>query len=109
MLASLEDALSGVNATDVALRLVDEQILSRAGETIEQELAEEPRIAGRLEDTIGATYLKLGLYEQAERHTKRAVEIREPELGDLDKSYGPCRCYPRDKKRAVESISVLAV
>ena len=81
VLASLDEALSGVNATDTALRLVDEQILSPAGEKIEQELTEEPRIAGRLEHALGNMYVKLGLYEQAERHMKRAVEIREGEFG----------------------------
>jgi serine/threonine protein kinase/tetratricopeptide (TPR) repeat protein len=74
VLASLGDALSGVNATDAALRLIDEQILARAAETIEQELAEEPGTAARLENTIGVTYRKLGLYAQAEPHALRAVE-----------------------------------
>jgi non-specific serine/threonine protein kinase/serine/threonine-protein kinase len=81
VLATLGDALSGVNATDEALRLVDEQILSPAGEMIERELADEPRIAGRLEHTLGETYTKLGLYEQAGRHAARSAEIRERALG----------------------------
>jgi non-specific serine/threonine protein kinase/serine/threonine-protein kinase len=81
VLASLEVALSGVNATDAALRLLDEQILLRAGETIENELADEPRIAGRLERTIAETYRNLGLYERAERHAKRALEIRSEAFG----------------------------
>jgi serine/threonine protein kinase/tetratricopeptide (TPR) repeat protein len=80
--ASLGDALSGVNATDAALRLVDEQILGRAAETIEQELAEEPGIAARLEHTIGVTYRKLGLYAQAEPRASHALEICRRVYGD---------------------------
>jgi serine/threonine protein kinase/tetratricopeptide (TPR) repeat protein len=80
-LASLDDALSGVNATDAALRLLDTQILARAGETIELELGQEPRIAGRLEHTLGDTYRRLGIYEPAERHALRAVETRRRVLG----------------------------
>ena len=35
-LASLDETLAGVNATDAALRLLDEQVLAPAGETIEE-------------------------------------------------------------------------
>ncbi|MFQ5668863.1 MAG: protein kinase, partial [Candidatus Binatia bacterium] len=80
-LASFKKALSGVNPTGAALYLLDEQILSRAGETVERTLSEDPRIAGRLEDTLGVTYRKLGLNEKAERHALRAVKLREQELG----------------------------
>jgi serine/threonine protein kinase/Tfp pilus assembly protein PilF len=80
-LASLDEALSGVSATDAALRLLDEQVLARAGETIERELEQEPWIAGRLEHTLGETYLRLGLYEPAERHALRSVETRRQALG----------------------------
>jgi serine/threonine protein kinase len=82
VLASLGDALSGVNATDAALRLVDEQILARAAETIEQELVEEPGITARLENTIGVTYRKLGLFAQAEPHALHALEICRRTYGD---------------------------
>ncbi len=80
-LASLDDTLTGVNATDTALRLLDGEILARAGESIEREMGGQPRIAGRLEHTLGETYERLGLYKQAEAHAKRAVQIRTSELG----------------------------
>jgi non-specific serine/threonine protein kinase/serine/threonine-protein kinase len=75
------ESLAGVSGTDVALGLLDEEILSRAGLLISKELAEEPRISGKLEHTIGTTYEKLGLSEQAELHATRAAEIHQAELG----------------------------
>ena len=80
-IASLDGALDGVSATGVALTLLDEQILARAGQTIERDLAKEPRIAGRLEYTLGDTYRKLGLQDQAALHAGRALEIRKASQG----------------------------
>jgi non-specific serine/threonine protein kinase/serine/threonine-protein kinase len=80
-LATLDETLAGVNATDTALRLLDEQILARAGQSLEREMAGQPRIAARLEHTLGDTYARLGLYKQAEVHAKRAVELRRSVLG----------------------------
>ena len=79
--ASLDAALAGVSATDAALQLLDDQILARAGKTIEKDLAKEPRIAGRLETTLSDTYWHLGLYGPAELHGKRAVARAEEALG----------------------------
>ena len=76
-LLSLDETLDGVNSTDVALRLLDEQVLARTGESIELLFGDEPRIAENLERTLGETYRKLGLHEPAELHAKRAAEIRE--------------------------------
>ena len=81
-LAGLDDTLVGVNSTDAALRLLDDEILARAGQTIEREMGGQPRVAGRLEHTLGETYERLGLYKQAEAHAKRAVDIRMSELGE---------------------------
>jgi non-specific serine/threonine protein kinase/serine/threonine-protein kinase len=80
-LASLGDVLSGVSGTDVALRLLDEQMLARGGEKIERELGMEPLIAGRLEHTLAETYRRFALLEPAERHALRVVEIRRQALG----------------------------
>jgi non-specific serine/threonine protein kinase/serine/threonine-protein kinase len=81
-LASLDDALEGVNPTDTALRLLDEQVLSRAARTVETQLANEPRIAGRLECTLSVTYRRIGLYPQAERHALRSLELLRPAVGE---------------------------
>jgi len=80
-LASLDETLGGVSPTETAVHLLDEQILGRAGKTVEQDMGSEPRIAGRLEQTLGLTYLNLGLYPQAEQHAQRAVDIRTRAFG----------------------------
>jgi serine/threonine protein kinase len=80
-LSSFDKALGGVNPTNVALRLLDEQILDRAGKTLERDYANEPRITGSLELTLGKVYLSIGLLKQAESHAKRSFAVRKLELG----------------------------
>jgi non-specific serine/threonine protein kinase/serine/threonine-protein kinase len=97
-LKSLDASLAGVNATGVALTVLDEQILARAGQTIEKSLAQQPLVAGRLEYTLGDTYRKLGLNDQAERHMSRSLDIRKagqgPEVRDtLDSQNGLAAVY----------------
>jgi non-specific serine/threonine protein kinase/serine/threonine-protein kinase len=80
-LENLDNAVRGVNTADLALRLLDEELLARSVPTIEAELAEEPLIAGRLNETIAETYSRLGLLPQGVQHARAAVEIRVEELG----------------------------
>jgi serine/threonine protein kinase/tetratricopeptide (TPR) repeat protein len=80
-LASLDEALGGVNPTRTALHLLDEQILDRAGKTLDRDMGSEPKIAGSLEYTLGRTYLSLGLYGRAEQHAKRGIELRTRAFG----------------------------
>jgi non-specific serine/threonine protein kinase/serine/threonine-protein kinase len=81
LLGGLDRAMEGVNVTGTGLRLLDEMILSRSREPIEEHLAEHPEIAARLEHTVGTTYGILGLTEKSEPHLLRALELRERELG----------------------------
>ena len=74
-------------------------------------MAGEPRIAARLEHTLGETYRTLGLLEEAESHLQRAVEIRERELGKghadtLDSMESLAGLLLREE-RAVESEDLL--
>ncbi len=94
-LASFKESMLGVNTTDAALQVLDEDILGRAGTVIDEQFVDRPLIAARLEHTIGATYQRLGLFERSEPHSLRAVEIRVRELG-------------KDHPRTLESMSNLA-
>ena len=85
-LSELDEDLAGVNPTDTAQHLLDGQILGKAGETLETQMAGEPRTAAALEATLAEAYLKIGLYAQAETHARRAVDIRTAELGAEDPS-----------------------
>jgi len=57
------------------------EILDKGAREIEQGLERQPLTKARLMDTIGTVYHKLGLYSESEPLVKRALEIREYELG----------------------------
>jgi serine/threonine protein kinase/tetratricopeptide (TPR) repeat protein len=79
--APFEHALRGVSSVDVARSLVDREILSRAGRTIDEEMGNDPLLAARLQATLGSTYHKLGLFGTAESFQLKALETRRRLLG----------------------------
>jgi non-specific serine/threonine protein kinase/serine/threonine-protein kinase len=81
-LASLDESLGSVNATDVARRLIDEEILGRAGTTIDEQFAEQPLVAATLRQEIASTYHELGLRERALPYQEMALATRSELLGD---------------------------
>ena len=78
---ALDRSLRGVNPTQAALSLLDEQILDRAGKTIEREMKQDGKLAARLEHSLAMTYKNLGLYQQALHHAQRAAELQTAEFG----------------------------
>jgi len=82
VLETFDASFVGVNSTDAALRMIDDEILGRAEATIADEVSDQPLIEARLRHTIGVTYSALGLYEPAERQLRRAIELRRAQLGD---------------------------
>ncbi len=80
-LTSFDNSIRNLNATDIALRIVDEDILRRATQTLEKEFEDQPVIRGRLRTTIGNTYFKLGLYEQSVRELSSARQELLDNLG----------------------------
>jgi tetratricopeptide (TPR) repeat protein len=62
---------------DMKLRTV----VDRAAEKIEGRFEDQPLVEAAIRTTIGWTYLNLGMHEEAERHLKRAHELREAALG----------------------------
>ena len=83
-LNSFDAALRDVNATGAALRVIDEEILDRAGQTLGERFGEQPLIEARLRDTIADTYYELGLHERAAPHLASALATRERLLGRGD-------------------------
>ncbi len=81
-LAGFDESVQGVNATNLALELVDERILSRAVETIEQEFGDQPSVRASLQQTVADTYWAIGLYEHATPLQEAALRTRRDELGD---------------------------
>jgi tetratricopeptide (TPR) repeat protein/tRNA A-37 threonylcarbamoyl transferase component Bud32 len=81
---AFDTAIAGVNSTNVALRLIDEEILSRAAIAIVDQFGDQPLIEARLRDSIGETYGALGLDDRAQPHLESARELRRGVLGDDD-------------------------
>jgi tetratricopeptide (TPR) repeat protein len=79
----LQDMLASVDPgqaqrTDVTVR----QLLDEAAQRIDTEFTGQPENEAALHDTIGATYRSLGLYDDAERHLRAALVIRQGYFGD---------------------------
>jgi serine/threonine protein kinase/tetratricopeptide (TPR) repeat protein len=81
-IAELDKAISRVNSTDLALGVVDKQLLSRAVETIEKKFSDQPLVMASLQNTVAGTYQELGLYTQAIPLCRAALELRQRVLGD---------------------------
>jgi eukaryotic-like serine/threonine-protein kinase len=64
-----------------------EEVLDRAAHTLDQDpgFARQPLVEATLRYDIGSTYLKLGVWGEAERHLRRAVFLREQNLGPDDR------------------------
>lgn len=71
--ASHEHLVDGVNWTDLAVDLLDQEILSAATLALEDRFAESPQIDTRLRGTIAHTYRGLGRYARAEALLERAL------------------------------------
>jgi len=73
-----------VNPTDLALRIIDEDILQRAIEQIGASFGDQPGVDARLRETIGVTYRQLGMFDQADESIRRALALNEAALGPDD-------------------------
>lgn len=81
-LRSLDELMEGVNSTDAALRIVDQDILAEAGKGIDARFARQPLVEAELRHILGTIYNDLGLIDRAETQARGAVELRLHELGD---------------------------
>ena len=80
-LAQLQDLLQDVNATNLALRVLDDNILNAAITAVDEQFAEQPAVRARILHTLGGTMLDLGLLDRAEQALAKAIEIRRQHLG----------------------------
>ena len=81
-LAAFDQRAGAAQAVDVARRVMDEFVLARAADALEEKFADQPLVRAQLHFAIGTTYRDLGLYDAAEPHLRAALEIRQRELGD---------------------------
>jgi tetratricopeptide (TPR) repeat protein len=87
--AFLDQDLLGQADPDVNSReqkVTVEQVLAKAAAKIDgnARFADKPAVEATLRLTIGKTYFKLGDHPEAEKHLRRAVELRQAALGPDD-------------------------
>ncbi len=70
------------NPTTLALKVLDEFVLAKATETIENEFADQPLVRAALQQTVANTYGEIGLHERALPLLEAALATRRKELGD---------------------------
>lgn len=84
------------NAADIAREMLDASLLAPAIEALEQEYQDAPKVQAALFATIGRIYDSIGMFGQAERALRRAVELRrahspgEPVLASTLSSLSTC-------------------
>ncbi len=61
-----------------------DELLRRGAAKIQDDLADQPLVKARLEQTIGVVYRELGSYDEAERFLTDALALRRAGLGSKD-------------------------
>ena len=95
-LATFDASLKDISTTDVALGLIDKNVLSRALAASETRFPKQPAIRAQLRKSIGETYLGLGIYDRAESTLISTVAL-------CDSTYG------KDSKPAVDARASLGL
>lgn len=63
-------------------RLSLQDVIDLASQSIEADLSGHPEVEASVRESIGVAYRRLSLYEEAEPHLRRSLEIRRELLGD---------------------------
>ncbi|MEM7582026.1 MAG: tetratricopeptide repeat protein, partial [Acidobacteriota bacterium] len=72
-----QDLLSAVAPDQQGVEVTMRQVLDQAGQRIEGKFQAQPRVEAALRQTLGSTYHSLGVYDAAETHLRRALEIHD--------------------------------
>jgi len=81
-LASFDRLVVRSNATNLALNVVDKNVLSRAVKAIQKDFTDKPLIRASLQYTVADTYMAIGLFEPAIQLEEASLQIRRRVLGD---------------------------
>jgi len=80
----LVDMLGSVHPVRQGKDILVREVLDEAAATIDESFAGQPLIEAELRTTIGDTYRAIGLFDEAEPHLERAVDICRRRLGEED-------------------------
>jgi tetratricopeptide (TPR) repeat protein len=85
-----DDLLAGASPDNRGPQASARELVDRASGLVEQRFDARPLTAAALHHTLGGAYVELGVYDEGERHLKRAIELRRahagPEAGDTLRS-----------------------
>ncbi len=74
----LQDMLAGMDPQNIGPNpLTVREVLDHAAVRLETELKDQPEVAASIHQTLGKHYNTLGLYDDADRHLRTAVELRK--------------------------------
>ncbi len=80
------DLLAAVDPTRTADRAITmREVLDEAALRIGSRFRDQPQVAAEIEETIAATYARLGAHDAAEKHFRRAWELWKALRGDRDR------------------------
>lgn len=79
--ASIDRLMDGVNFTNIAVRTVDEAVLSPMTGAIDRQFGDQPLVRARLLHRLAATVSGLGIFARAEAMLVEAVRLRRESLG----------------------------
>jgi len=79
-----DDLLAAIDPDEMGPGVTLREVLDAASARIEEKFPDEPLVEARLRSTIGNAYQSLGLYEEAERHLARALELLDRAVGAED-------------------------
>jgi non-specific serine/threonine protein kinase/serine/threonine-protein kinase len=82
--ATLEEMLASVDPTKSGRDVTVLEMLDETAKTLGEKFHDQPLIEARLRYTVGRTYDELSEFDAAEKHLRRAVEIRSARLGVED-------------------------
>ncbi len=77
VLAFLQGMLAEVDPDNIGPgELTVREVLDHTAHRLKTELGDQPEVAASVHQTLGNHYRALGLYHEADRHLRRAVEVR---------------------------------
>ena len=81
-MAGFDEAITGVNATDLALTILDEHVLQNSRQTVLEQFEDQPEVAAALNQTLADIYHDIGLYDKALDLQESALTLRTETLGE---------------------------
>ncbi|MEL6330920.1 MAG: serine/threonine-protein kinase [Planctomycetota bacterium] len=80
-----ESSLGRMNLTNVAMELIEAEVIDKSAEAIGIEFADRPRYSSRLHHAMAETMRALGFFERAQAQADRAYEQRRVLYGEDDR------------------------